>query len=130
MKKLMIFALAIVALVSCKQTEYVTVEKVRTDTVRTVHNTRDSIWLHDSVFVSQWERGETVFIEKQRWHTRYQDRLLIDTIYESRVDSVPCPYPVEVVREVAKPLAWWQKVLMYLGGAAVLAFFIWIWRTK
>ena len=118
MKKLLTIALVALAVASCKQTEYVTVERVRTDTVRITRNTRDSIYLHDSVFVNQYQRGETVYVEKEKWHTRYQDRLLLDTIYQSRTDSVPVPYPVEKL--VEKQLSWWQHTQMYAGDALLL----------
>lgn len=114
MKKILIIALVALAATSCKQTEYVTVERIRTDTVKTVRNLRDSIYLHDSIRVT--ERGDTVTIE--RWHTRYRDRLLLDTIYESHTDSVPVPYPVEV--EVERELTWWQRGQMYAGDCLLL----------
>lgn len=97
----------------------VTVERVRTDTLRETRNIRDSIYLHDSVFVKQYERGETVFVEKEKWHTRYQDRLLVDTIYESRTDSVPVPY--EVTEFVEYNLTWWQKTRMYAGDVLMVS---------
>lgn len=117
MKKILLLLTAI-AVVGCKQTEYVTVERVRTDTVRITRNTRDSIYLHDSVFVNQYQRGETVYVEKEKWHTRYQDRLLLDTIYQSRTDSVPVPYPVETL--VERQLSWWQRTQMYAGDVLLL----------
>jgi len=46
-----------------------------------------------------------------------------DTVHER--DSIP--YPVEVVKEVAKPLAWWEKVLMLLG---ILFIFVIVKRNK
>lgn len=111
-------ALVALATASCKQTEYVTVERVRNDTVRITRNIRDSIYLHDSVLVKQYERGETVFVEKERWHTRYRDRLLMDTMYMSRTDSVPVPYPVKTF--VERQLSWWQRMQMCAGDVLLL----------
>lgn len=110
---LMIVAVGLL-LTACSSTKVVTVERVRTDTVKTVRNVRDSIYLHDSIHVT--EKGDTVTIE--RWHTRYQDRLLLDTIYESRTDSVPVPYPVEKL--VERQLSWWQHTQMYAGDVLLL----------
>lgn len=110
---LMIVAVGLL-LTACSSTKVVTVERVRTDTVKTVRNVRDSIYLHDSIHVT--EKGDTVTIE--RWHTRYQDRLLLDTIYESRTDSVPVPYPVEKL--VERQLSWWQHTQMYAGDMLLL----------
>lgn len=101
-------------LTACSSTKVVTVDRVRTDTVKTVRNVRDSIYMHDSIRIS--EKGDTVTIE--RWHTRYQDRLLLDTIYESRTDSVPVPYPVEKL--VERQLSWWQHTQMYAGDVLLL----------
>jgi hypothetical protein len=36
-------------------------------------------------------------------------------------DSIPYPVEVEVIREVAKPLRWWHKALMWIGVAAILS---------
>jgi hypothetical protein len=36
-------------------------------------------------------------------------------------DSIPYPVEVEVIREVAKPLRWWQRSLMWIGVAAILS---------
>lgn len=110
---LMIVAVGLL-LTACSSTKVVTVERVRTDTVKTVRNVRDSIYMHDSIRIS--EKGDTVTIE--RWHTRYRDRLLLDTIYESRTDSVPVPYPVEKL--VERQLSWWQRTQMYAGDVLLL----------
>ena len=101
-------------LTACSSTKVVTVDRVRTDTVKTVRNVRDSIYMHDSIRVT--EKGDTVTIE--RWHIRYQDRLLLDTIYQSRTDSVPVPYPVEKL--VDCQLSWWQHTQMYAGDVLLL----------
>ena len=120
MKKLLVVLMALGLVSSCAVKErVVTVERVRTDTLRETRNMRDSIYLHDSVFVKQYERGETVFVEKEKWHTRYQDRLLVDTVYKSRTDSVPVPY--EVTEFVEYNLTWWQKTRMYAGDVLMVS---------
>lgn len=108
-------AMCVIALTAgCKEVEYVTVPEYHTDTLRETRNIRDSIYLHDSIHVK--ELGDTVWIE--RWHTSYRDRLKTDTVYHSRVDSVP--FPVEIEKEVAAPLTWWQKTQMYAGDALLV----------
>ena len=102
------------ALCSCTKTEYITVEKVRTDTTYITKHQRDSIWLHDSIQVT--EKGDTVRIEK--WHTKYVEKQVHDTLYESKTDSIPVPYPV--IKEVEKPLTKTQKGLMLVGFLAIL----------
>ena len=124
--RIIIPIIALVLLTGCKTKErVVTVEKVRTDTLLKLCNTRDSIWLHDSIRVS--EKGDTIRIE--RWHTKYVEREVHDTLYQSKRDSVPVPY--EVVREVAKPLTWWQQARIHMGElllaliAAAAGFGLW-----
>ena len=83
---------------SCTTTKYVQVPVVHNDTTIITKHQRDSIWMHDSIMVS--EKGDTVRIEK--WHTKYVTKEVHDTLYQARVDSVP--YPVEVVKEVPAQL--------------------------
>lgn len=105
-------------------TEYVTVEKVvvRTDTVREVRLLRDTTHVRDSVFLTQYLRGDTMYVVKYKERVEYRDRVKRDTVYRSKRDSVavPVPYPVEVVKEVEKPLKWWQEGLMWIGALSVL----------
>ena len=95
-----------------------------TDTLRVVQHHRDSIYLHDSTFVREFVQGDTVRIVTEMWHTKFRDRLKTDTIYRSRTDSVPVPYPV--VKEVKKPLTMIEKGLMGTGIAALTAIIIFI----
>lgn len=114
MRKLIIFAFALM-MCACKTHEkIVTVEKVTHDTLWHEKTERDSIYLHDSIFVNQFVKGDTIYQIKDRWHTEYRDKYIHDTISIAKVDSVPVPYEVQV--EVEKVLSWWQKLLMALGG--------------
>ena len=55
---------------SCTTTKYVPVIEHRTDTLIQTNLQHDSIYVHDSIMVSQ--QGDTVRIEK--WHTKYVER--------------------------------------------------------
>ena len=118
MKKLMIVMILSVALVGCKTKEYVPIVEHHTDTLRVVQHHRDSIYLHDSTFVREFIQGDTVRIVTEMWHTKYHDRLKTDTLYRSRTDSVPVPYPV--IKEVKKPLTMIEKGLMGTGIASIV----------
>ena len=111
-----------VALCGCKTKEYIPVVEHHTDTLRVVQHHRDSIYLHDSTFVREYVLGDTVRVVTEMWHTKFRDRLKTDTIYRSRTDSVPVPYPV--VKEVKKPLTLIEKGLMGTGIAALTAILI------
>ena len=91
------------------------IREVERETIReTVREVRDSS--------ATTQRGDTVTIE--HWHFE------TDRTYElqllARIDSLAkvidnlVPEPVEVVREVERPLKPWQKALIAFGGLSVL----------
>ena len=100
---------------SCTTTKYVPVVEYHTDTLIQKMTQRDSIYLHDSTIVR--EKGDTVLIE--RWHTRYRDREVHDTVYQSRIDSVPAPYPV--TEYVERKMSGIDKFLIATGIIAIIA---------
>jgi hypothetical protein len=97
--------------------EYVPVvqKETHTDSIYFTKLQRDSIWLHDSIRVES--RNDTVRVD--RWHTKYVERLLHDTIYQARTDTIPVPY--EVTKYVETKLGWWQKTLMWCGILSLMA---------
>lgn len=94
---------------SCRTVKYVPVETVKVDTTYINKLQRDSIYILDSVYVK--EKGDTVLIEKYKY--LYRDKLVRDTMFISKVDSIQVPYPVE------KELTRWQQFRMDFGGLAV-----------
>ena len=111
------FLLAVILFSSCTTTEYVTVPEVHTDTLMVTQHSRDSIYVHDSIWVNQWQAGDTIYRERTKWRTQYIERLSHDTIYKSKTDSVPQPYPV--IKEVPATLTWWQRVRLHVGDIAL-----------
>ena len=115
----MIFAIVVIIMMmcSCKSIEYVPVieKEVHHDSIYFTKVQRDSVWLHDSISVK--EKGDTIRIEK--WHTKYIEREVHDTIYQAKRDSIPVPY--EVIKEVPAKLSKTQKGLMTLGSLTLIA---------
>ena len=72
-----ICVILIMALIFTSCTTTRVVERVRTDTLMITKHQRDSIWLHDSTIVKV--KGDTVEVE--RWHTKYVEKAVHDTIY-------------------------------------------------
>ena len=107
-------------LCSCTTTKVVTVEKVRTDTTYITKQQRDSIWLHDSIHVT--ERGDTIRIE--RWHTKYIEREVHDTLYQSKCDSIPIPY--EVIKEVPRQKTLMENIVFCAGIIAFMCVILFI----
>lgn len=114
--KHILLILGVLLLVGCK-TKYVPVEVVRTDTTYITQHRLDSIYLHDSTYIH--ERGDTVLVEK--WHTAWRERVRIDTLIQHRSDTIAVPYPMEVVKEVERPLTWWQQVRIGFANVALFA---------
>lgn len=117
MKRLIYLFTAVALLTGCKTRERI-VDHVRTDTLIQLRHERDSIYLHDSTYVR--EHGDTLYIE--RWHTAWRDRVRTDTVRVSHTDSVPVPYEVEVVKEVERPLTWWQTTRLWLENIMLVSF--------
>ena len=113
-----------IILCGCKtRTVVMTVPEVRIDTVIISKSQRDSIWLHDSVHVSEKTEGDTVWIEVKKWHTKYVEKVVRDTTYIATHDTIPTPYPVEVIKEVEKELNWRERIQMAFGEFAMWLLF-------
>ena len=116
----------------CQSVRYVEVEKVHTDTLYISKTQKDSIYLHDSIFVNQWQSGDTIFQVRDRWHTEWRDRLVTDTVLHFVTDTVPKPYPVIQEKKVEKELNWWQRLRLTVGDIALfaLALMVVVWGVR
>lgn len=82
------------------------VEKIKTEYVyQDVHH-RDTIVTRDSVYIREWMKGDTVYVEKYKDRYVYRDRWR-DSV---RVKEVHDTTSVEVKVEVEKPLSLIQRV--------------------
>lgn len=137
MKKLLFLfgLLGLMSLASCRTQERV-VEVVKTDTLIIKDVQRDSVYIeslkHDSVYIHQ--KGDTVLIEK--WHTEWRDRWRErekhDTLYVAKHDTISQTITKTNVKEVDKPMSWWQRLRVTLGDILliVLAFVALFWGVK
>ena len=123
-----VFAVVFLALLmcSCKTVEYVPVIEQRTDTLVQKVIERDSIHVHDSTIVR--EAGDTVLIERWHYLQGSTKAVRVDTLF--KVDSVQVPVEVKTVvtktEQVDKPLHWWQRALMLMGGLALIVGALWV----
>lgn len=117
---------------SCTTTRLVPVEHITHDTIQITRLQRDSIYRHDSIRVVERVQGDTLLLEVDRWHTQYRDRWHHDSIYVTRCDTIPKPYPVE--RLVEKPLTSWQKARLWLANIVLAALAtsasVWLFRRR
>lgn len=112
--KYILSTLLLLAVWSCRTTEYVPVEVVRSDTTYINKVKRDSIYQLDSIYIL--DRGDTVLITKTKY--LYKDKLVRDTVYRSKVDSIQVPYPVE------QQLTRWEQFRLDVGGWTIVTVII------
>lgn len=121
---------ACVCFCSCRPTKEVQVERVEVPVVVTQEHTienvkidhiRDTLIQRDSIY--HYIKGDTTIIE--RWHhTQGVTNIYkVDTLHV--FDSVPYPVTTTQIKEVTKVeevnvLRWWQKLLMGIGGIALV----------
>ena len=95
---LLFLVLLLLLLSSCKTTS--------TSAIVPVHSaTHDTIFLrklkYDSVYIDRWQRierkADTVFCDRVKTEFRY--RLLRDTVYKTRTDTIPVVKQVPVIRK-------------------------------
>lgn len=122
---LLFLVLLLLLLSSCKTAS--------TSAIVPVHSaTHDTIFLrklkYDSVYIDRWQRierkADTVFCEKTKTEFRY--RLLRDTVYKTRTDTIPVVKQVPVIRK-ERYTPPFTKFLACLGiialGASVIILF-------
>lgn len=102
-------------MVGCKTREVVvTVPEYHTDTLYQSKVEKDSIWMKDSVVIKTG--GDTIMVD--RWHVSYKEKVLVDTVYEHKVDTLT--KVVEVPVGKASTITKWQKLRMTLGDIALI----------
>lgn len=113
---LIIVGWLVLSLCSCKQIEYVPYKVETKDSIYLTKYVKDSVYVEvfKGVDIFKGEDGEndTVYITETK--TVYIEKLLIDTMYAERVDSIEVPYPVE------KKLSKWQQTCVNYGGEAIV----------
>ena len=93
-----ILFLFLLLLSSCKTTSNTAIVPVHSAT-------HDTLWLskvkYDSVYIDRWQRierkADTVFYDRVKIEFRY--RLLRDTVYKTRTDTIPVVKQVPVIRK-------------------------------
>ena len=120
---LFILLLVGLALTSCRTREQAfsqVVQQVRTDTLRIFQLRADTLRLHDSVFVREQLLGDTIRIEKHHWHTAWQTRVLRDTVFATRTDTLRIveKQKVRTKYDPSVSTKWYIFITIVFGGAA------------
>jgi hypothetical protein len=112
-KKVVICAFALLCC-ACQTVRYIPIESVRTEYRDRI--VRDSIFRYDSIHVK--EKGDTIYLE--RYSYLYVDKIVRDSVFMN--DTIRVPYPVEVIKQVKKPLTGWQNFQVWCGRIALASF--------
>lgn len=110
MKALIPIFLFLLAMASCTSTRYVPVTNTQRDSVYITKERTDTFIQRDSIV--QILKGDTIREVRYKYIERYRNR--IDTIYKEHTDTI-----TQVV-EVEKPMRLGQKVMMNIGGFALI----------
>lgn len=85
--------------------EYVYAEKIDTTIIR------------DSIYITEKQQGDTIYINKVEYRDRYRYINRTDTLV--KVDTIGVPYPVEKIVEVEKK-SWLKDLFAGVGVICVL----------
>ena len=108
----------ILASVSCSSTKSMPVVQSNDTTSFIQRSARvDTIYLHDSVFVSEKQRGDTVYLTRVEWRDRWRTRVERDTVMDVRVEKEVVQLPPE--RYVPKFYRWCTGLLLAILVLAI-----------
>jgi hypothetical protein len=101
----------------CTTVREVVVTQQHTDTVYQNHLQRDSVWVwcHDSIVTNS--QSDTVTIERWHWRDRWRERVVHDTIYKSKTDTVK----VAVTQQQTRQLTWFERWRVRIGTIMFIA---------
>ena len=74
--------------------------------------------MHDSVYVREVQRGDTVYLTRTEWRDRWRTRVERDTVVDVRVEKEVVQLPPE--RYVPKFYKWCTGLLMAIIAGVIL----------
>ena len=110
----------ILMVTSCKEIQYVTVPEVHTEYV--YRDRVDSVKYHDSIYIKEVEKGDTVIRIEYRYKDRYIYKQMLDTII--RTDTIVKAVEVPVEVKVPRDYTFKDKVLFKFGGFGIFCLFL------
>ena len=124
MRRLIAALLVAVSLAACSP-RIIERVMIQRDTLE-VHR-RDSIQVRDSVYVREWIKGDTVFVDRYRDRFVYRDRwrdsivTKVDSVAIERITEVKIEKPLSLWKRAKIAAFWWLVALtLVLGGLVVV----------
>lgn len=116
------YAIAGILLTGCKTYKTPSISPFKGGECRTETSAAlDSTYRHDSIYIREYARGDTVYLD--HWRERWRERVVVktDTVYRDREVTVQLP-PERYVPRAVKGLAW-------TGAATITVLLLWVaWR--
>ena len=118
-----ILAMALVALVGCKTTEYVEVPVTHTEYV--YRDRVDSVAVHDSVYIKEYQKGDTIKVVEYRYKDRFRYIYATDTLIQR--DTISVVHTEVVEKQVAKMNSlqsafFWLGLLTFICGLGFICY--------
>lgn len=101
------------------------VEKVRTEYItETVHH-RDTTYSRDSIYIREWLKGDTVFVDRFRdryiYRDRWKDSVKVVEVHDTTAVQVKVDKPLSGIQKAKIGAFWWLL-------SAVILLLAWIFR--
>ena len=104
--RLLMLVISVILLTGCKTKEAIQEIAVH-DTTYINKVQADIVVKWDSIYVREYSKNDTVYINKDRWHTLYIDKIVMDSIYVQ--DAQYIRYTVQ------KKPPWWKEYLLWFS---------------
>lgn len=108
----------------CRTVKLVPVPEYHVRDSVVLRHTRDSVYLHDSVYVTQYKQGDTVYRVKEKYITRWRN--VQQKVVGSVVKTDSIHVPDYLVTEKPQHLTWYERTMMSVGAFTLLSFTLWL----
>ena len=116
----------LLVLPSCKSVEPTIVTSASNTASAAIH-THDTVVMHDSIYIREVLRGDTVYLTRTEWRDRWRTRLVHDTIRDTQVvEKVIEKPPVRYVPKFYK----WCTVIFWISAALFLVYLFLKYRLR
>lgn len=117
----------LLALTSCRSIDPAIADSAIRTNHATIH-THDTLIIHDSVFVSVLQKGDTVFRDRIEYRDRWRTQVIHDTIV--RTDSIVQVIEHPPERYIPKFYKACTRILLLLLAVSILFFGIRLWKKR
>lgn len=97
------------------------IEKVKTEYITQEVHHRDTTYTRDSIFIREWLKGDTIWIEKVRdryiYRDRWRDSIRVEERHDTTTLEVKVEKPLSVGQKAKIGAFWWLlwAVILCLG---------------